>query len=182
MIRSEIHRLSTMIQETLAMGRIDSGKMQTNPRPFDVRQLFGRVANQAHLAYKDHPEVIIHDNLESEIFCTDSELLFLILLNLISNGYKYSPPGSDVHVRVGTIDDTLHFEVQDYGVGIPLECRPRLFEAFFRASNVGKQKGTGVGLYVTKCAVEMCQGSISFTSEPGNGTTFIVDIPPAAVY
>ncbi len=179
MIRSEIHRLSTMIHETLAMGRIDSGQMQCRPKPLDIRRFVERVAQQARLAYKDHPEVIIQANLAGDFVNADNELLFLILLNLISNAYKYSAPEANVILTLETTEKILRFSVQDHGIGIPKEAKERMFEAFFRAPNVGRRKGTGVGLYVTKRAVEMCEGAITFDSTPGEGTTFFVSIPTA---
>ncbi len=177
MIRNEVHRLSTMLQETLALGRIDSGQMQCHPRPMDIRQLYRRVVQQAHLAHKNRAKVDVTENLATTHISADEQLLFLILLNLLTNAYKYSERETPVSLLIETTPSKLHFEVHDQGIGIPQEAQERLFDAFYRAPNVGHIKGTGVGLYVTQSAVQLCGGKIHVVSNPDQGTTFLVDLP-----
>ncbi|MFM1943469.1 MAG: hypothetical protein RI897_2451 [Verrucomicrobiota bacterium] len=177
MIRNEVHRLSTMLQETLALGRIDSGQMQCHPKPIDIRQLYRRVIQQAHLAHKNRAVVDVSENLATTSISADDQLLFLILLNLLTNAYKYSEPDTPVTLLVETTPSNLHLEVHDKGIGIPQEAQDRLFDAFYRAPNVNHIKGTGVGLYVTQRAVELCGGKIHVVSNPDQGTTFLVDLP-----
>jgi signal transduction histidine kinase len=107
----------------------------------------------------------------------DPQLLRHILVNLLTNALKYSPPDTAVECYVGEENSgELVFSVQDRGIGIPREDLPRLFESFHRGTNVGNIQGTGIGLHIVKACVELHRGSIEVDSEPGRGTTFHVRI------
>ncbi len=69
------------------------------------------------------------------------------------------------------------FEIKDTGIGIPSDSQPHLFKSFYRCSNVGQIKGTGLGLAVVKKCVDMHQGQIQLESEEGKGTTVTVKLP-----
>jgi signal transduction histidine kinase len=71
----------------------------------------------------------------------------------------------------------VKFEIQDQGIGIPMEDQPRLFQLFHRAKNADTIQGTGLGLAIVKQSVDIHQGRITFTSEENAGTTFIVELP-----
>jgi signal transduction histidine kinase len=82
-----------------------------------------------------------------------------------------------VELALEVCSDYVEFRVSDEGIGIPLEDQAGLFEVFHRASNVGKIDGTGLGLVIVKQGVEMQGGQVNFTSMPGEGTTFRVNLP-----
>src|SRR6266853_612856 len=107
----------------------------------------------------------------------DERLLRHILNNLLSNAVKYSPPGSEVTFSLARRGEQAAIEIQDRGIGIPLEDQPRMFESFHRASNVENRSSTGLGLAIVKKAVELHGGEISLTSAVGSGTRFTVMIP-----
>jgi signal transduction histidine kinase len=100
-----------------------------------------------------------------------------ILMNLLSNALKYSPAGAPVGIRLAADANLLRISVEDRGIGIPPGDQARLFEEFFRASNVGNVRGTGVGLSIARECARLHGGRLSFQSVPGRGTTFIVEIP-----
>ena len=107
----------------------------------------------------------------------DERLLRHILNNLLSNAVKYSPPGSEVTLCLARRDEQAAIEIQDRGIGIPVEDQPRMFESFHRASNVENRPGTGLGLAIVKKAVELHGGEISLSSAVGSGTRFTVILP-----
>ena len=107
----------------------------------------------------------------------DPRVLRQIAANLISNAIKYSPEGGEVQVSLDNGGNQYSLTVQDQGIGIPEADQPRLFAAFQRASNVKNVSGTGLGLVIVKQAVDLLSGSVSFDSQVGVGTTFIVHIP-----
>jgi PAS domain S-box-containing protein len=107
----------------------------------------------------------------------DEKLLRHILGNLLSNAIKYSPSGTTVRFDLACADGNVVFQIQDFGIGIPPEDQPRLFESFHRAKNVGTIQGTGLGLAIVKQCVDLHGGKIIFTSEVGKGTTFTVTLP-----
>jgi signal transduction histidine kinase len=107
----------------------------------------------------------------------DVQLLRRALGNIISNAIKYSPTGSDVVCKVALAEQQVVINVIDNGMGIPENDRDQLFKAFYRASNVSTQPGTGLGLLIAQQAIELHHGTVRFTSEIGKGTQFTIAIP-----
>lgn len=100
-----------------------------------------------------------------------------VLSNLLSNAVKYSPEGSMVRMHVDCGKETTSLRISDEGIGIPIDDQNRLFQRFSRASNVGRTAGTGLGLTIVKQLVELHRGTITFESNEGKGTTFVVTLP-----
>jgi signal transduction histidine kinase len=107
----------------------------------------------------------------------EGRLLWHLLNNLLSNAVKYSPQGGIITLKLTTSSSNVYLQVQDQGIGIPLEDQKSLFEPFYRAGNVGKIAGTGLGLAIAKRSVEIHGGQISVESEVNQGTTFTVTLP-----
>jgi signal transduction histidine kinase len=107
----------------------------------------------------------------------DEKLLYSILSNLISNAIKYSPQGGTIQVRLSCTPQEIILQIQDGGIGIPIEAQKNLYEPFHRASNVGRIVGTGLGLAVVKKYVDLHRGQIAVESEVGVGTTVTVRLP-----
>jgi len=100
--------------------------------------------------------------------------------NLIGNAVKYTPPGGKIRVTLRVEQKQLIIRVTDNGPGIPLEEQGRIFEKFYRASNVGKEvQGTGLGLAIVKTIVDNHRGRIWVDSKPGKGSVFTVVLPVA---
>ncbi|NTU84073.1 MAG: ATP-binding protein [Chloroflexales bacterium] len=108
----------------------------------------------------------------------DALRLEQVLLNLLQNAVKYSPAGGQVRLRVALERDQAVLAVQDGGIGIPAEALPRLFEPFFRAVNAEQHvlPGLGVGLAVVKEVVTLHGGTVTATSDEGQGSTFTVTL------
>jgi signal transduction histidine kinase len=109
----------------------------------------------------------------------DKGHMFRILDKLVSNAIKFTPAGGDVRVSVPPANGVVRLEVADTGIGIEPQEQQRVFERFFRASTAseGQVPGTGLGLYITRAIVEAHAGSIAVRSDPGEGTSFSVELP-----
>jgi signal transduction histidine kinase len=109
----------------------------------------------------------------------DRDLLLQVLLNLIHNALKFSPPGSAVTVAAVPAGDGVQIEVRDQGYGIRPEELANLFEPYFRSSDerVERERGTGLGLSIVKTIVQQHGGRIGVESAPDRGTIFRFDIP-----
>lgn len=107
----------------------------------------------------------------------DGKLMQQIISNLVANAIKYSPEDKPIHVDLAFTATAVSLQVQDEGIGIPAADLPYLFEPFHRAANVGTIAGTGLGLVITKEAVELHGGTIAVASQIGLGTTFTVHLP-----
>ncbi|HPP39086.1 MAG TPA: ATP-binding protein [Candidatus Kapabacteria bacterium] len=108
---------------------------------------------------------------------TNERLLRLILLNLLSNAAKYSSPDTPIDVKLYFNEDNFAYAIRDYGIGIPDDEQEKIFDLFYRAENVGKVSGSGIGLQVVLNAIKMLNGRLDFTSKINRGTTFTVTIP-----
>jgi len=109
--------------------------------------------------------------------CMDEKLLRQILSNLLSNAIKYSPPSSTVQMTASCQKGAVIFQIEDSGIGIPLEDQQRLFDPFHRANNVGTIPGTGLGMAIVKKSVDLHGGQITVNSKVGVGTVFTVTMP-----
>ena len=110
----------------------------------------------------------------------DEARLHQVLLNLIENAHKYSPPALPIQVRLIKHHHTLILEVEDRGIGIPQADQAQVFDRFHRGSNTAGQSGSGIGLSVVQLLVKAMGGNISVTSEPGMGSCFRIELQEAA--
>jgi signal transduction histidine kinase len=111
----------------------------------------------------------------------DPARLERILVNLISNALKYSPPQSEVVVEVAVRPEGLAVSVADRGIGIAPEDLPHVFDRFFRARGARRPEGLGLGLYIARFLVELHGGTLAAESQLGGGSTFRVVLPVRAV-
>jgi signal transduction histidine kinase len=115
----------------------------------------------------------------------DAQRLEQVVSNLLSNAIRYTPPGGLASARVDADSDAVRVEVRDTGEGIAPEDLPHVFERFFRGRHPRAEGdgrvGAGLGLALAKELVEAMGGSISATSAPGEGSSFTVRLPRAAL-
>jgi two-component system NtrC family sensor kinase len=177
-IRSSVQNITSLVDDLLDLSRIESG--------FDTRR------EVLHL------EKILNfslDTLEGQIKVKDLSIqmdideklpdvrgnpvrLRQLLDNLLGNAAKYSPQGSTIDVSLHSEDNQVILRVADQGVGIPPSEKERIFEKFYRASNVPDEvSGTGLGLAIVKSIVDSHQGRIWVESSKGKGSTFFVVLP-----
>ena len=107
----------------------------------------------------------------------DPDRLERILLNLISNALKYSPPDSPVRLEARAIDGVIEISVIDRGQGIAPEDQPHIFERFYRPRGGRRADSVGLGLFIVHRLVEAHDGSIRVTSVPGAGSRFSFTLP-----
>jgi PAS domain S-box-containing protein len=129
----------------------------------------------------DSPRVVLRNEVPISFTASmDSGLVKAAAENLVSNGLKYSGLDKPVHVRVYTEPEGWAVEVVDLGRGIPQEDQAKLFQPFFRASNVGTVPGTGLGLAIVQRAVDFHTGRVEFESSEDSGTSFRLHFPSSA--
>lgn len=183
-IDDAVGRMTHMLENVMQIGRSDAGQLQFRPKamaltPFclvlidelrgTMARSFARVSLQLNLCPQD------------DVFLLDDALVRNIVGNLVSNAIKYSPHGGEVMFSVVPSGDSLVITVADQGIGIPEVDQERLFQSFHRAGNVGNIAGTGLGLSIVREAVICHNGSITVTSQEGQGSTFTVILPTSKV-
>ncbi|MBW4591756.1 MAG: PAS domain S-box protein [Brasilonema angustatum HA4187-MV1] len=176
-IQTSVKRMTEMLNNVLVIGKVEAGKLDFKPVPFDLVEYCHYLVEELQLNVNNQHAINFSSQSDSMPCCMDEKLLGHILGNLLSNAIKYSPTGTTVRFTL-TFDDTLAvFRIQDQGIGIPPADLPHLFESFHRATNVGNIQGTGLGLAIVKNCVETHHGEITVKSEIGLGTLFTVTLP-----
>ena len=176
-IRSAVKNMTQMLEDVLTLGKAEAGKLEVNPEPLDLVKFCRDLVDEMQLIAGDKFAIEFAADAERLDAYLDPKLLRQILSNLLSNAIKYSPQGGWVHFDLRRDDGQVTFSVQDQGIGIPSEEQERMFETFHRARNVSNIPGTGLGLTIVKRSVDLCGGSIRYSSAVGAGTTFNVSLP-----
>ncbi|HEU0113453.1 MAG TPA: ATP-binding protein, partial [Thermomicrobiales bacterium] len=180
-IVGEIERLATLVDELLDLARLESGRLALDLRPVAPATTIERAANRlrpqierAGLALEIRAPPALPPML------ADPGRIEQVLLNLIHNAIKFTPPGGTIFVAAAVVEATIELSVADDGIGIAAADLPRLFERFYKVDRARHAGGTGLGLAIAKHIVETHGGSIRADSAPGHGATFTVSLPIAA--
>lgn len=181
-IRTAVARMNGMVEQVLLTSKLESGHFVFDPRPQSVPSLLVQLAAEMDQSHPQARRIAMSCEGLEDNRLVDSQLVRHILVNLLSNALKYSPPDSEVECRAHAgAEGDLVFHVKDRGIGIPAEDLPRLFETFHRGANVGSIQGTGIGLHIVNECVALHRGRIEVDSEIGRGTVFQVRLQaPAA--
>jgi PAS domain S-box-containing protein len=175
-IKSAVARMNKMVDQVLVTSRLESGSFAFEPRPRNIPDLMVEVAAEMDQAHRQSSRIAVRCDGIDRPRLVDAKLISHILVNLLGNALKYSPPDSAVTCTATVEGDRLRFAVTDKGIGIPPADLPRLFESFHRGTNVGNVQGTGIGLHIVKECVQLHRGTIAVESVVGQGATFHVDV------
>jgi len=179
-VRTAVERMTKMLDNVLIIGRSEAQMLEFRPAPTDLAAFCGDLAEEMRLAAgRSHTLDYSYEGAR-ETVNVDEKLLRHVLVNLLSNAFKYSPRGGPVAFRVRVAGGEASFEIADQGIGIPPEDHARLFETFHRARNVGNISGTGLGLAIVKKSLDLHGGAVRFDSAPGRGSRFEVVIRTGA--
>ncbi|GAC1404235.1 MAG: hypothetical protein NVSMB52_18080 [Chloroflexota bacterium] len=175
-------RMTGLINQLMDLAHLQSGQpLELNCRETDLVSLVTRVVTEQQMLSEEH-HISIHAAQPQILGSWDADRMDRVLSNLVSNAVKYSPSGGKVVVDVHHLEDTstswAEIDVQDEGIGVPPGDVPRIFDRFFRATNVPAGiHGTGIGLAAARHIVEQHGGTINCVSNPLKGSTFIVRLP-----
>lgn len=175
-----VRKMNALVNEFLDATKLEMGTFATKEASFALNAFLYNITEEYDALVAQKSLQLDVEGLVDEVqIYTDEHLLHMIVSNLISNAVKYTPEKGKVTVRVEHIGPHIQFTVRDTGIGVPVEDQSSLFKKLYRASNTktSDTEGTGLGLYVVKEAVDILGGEISFTSEPMQGTEFVVTIP-----
>jgi signal transduction histidine kinase len=177
LIAHETSRLAELIGDVLDTSRIESGTFSYSFEDVDLARL---VRDSAAAAEHGQDEVTVEAVVREPLPAVrgDRDRLRQVLVNLIDNAVKYSPPGDRVSVKAEQSDSRVVIEVRDRGPGISPEHQRLIFEKFGRANVAEHAKpGTGLGLFIARSIAEAHGGALEVRSAPGRGTTFRLSLP-----
>ncbi|MEN9221611.1 MAG: ATP-binding protein [Thermostichus sp. BF3_bins_97] len=173
----ETQRVVRLLKDLLDLARAEAGVSRLQLKPLRLDWFLEEIAA---LARQLGPNPIVVENHPTPLTVTaDWDRLKQVMLNLISNAIRYSDPSAPITLRLAGSADQALLQVQDQGIGIPLDQQSRIFERFHSVSTSRsrQQGGIGLGLTIAKALVENMRGQISVESAPGKGSTFTVTMP-----
>jgi PAS domain S-box-containing protein len=173
----QINRLTRLIEQLLDISRIQKGRLDFAMEPFDFDALITEVVENLQQTSNKH-RIAVYGSAGCSLV-GDRDRLGQVLINLVTNGIKYSPGADVVELTVRRVEDNVVVAVQDYGVGIPTEHQSRVFERFYRVYSEKDRTfpGLGIGLYISYEIIKRHSGHMWIESEVGRGSTFSFSLP-----
>jgi two-component system phosphate regulon sensor histidine kinase PhoR len=179
-VKSSVHATTNLIDDLLNLGRVEVGLID-EVMPVDIGRIVANAVEglQSQIQAK-HQTLKMQQSAHLAPVLGSRTQLAQVVDNLIANAIKYTQVGGEVRVLVREEQNQLILHVGDNGPGIPLDEQTRIFEKFYRASNVSDSvSGTGLGLAIVKTIVDNHRGRIWVDSKPGEGSVFTVVLPVA---
>ena len=174
-----VRRIETLISDLLDLERVER-RVGLNLRECDVAEIARAVVTETRMLAQSKQQALeasVPERLPP--VWGDSQRLYQVVANLVSNAIKYTPAGGHIGLALRREDDAILLEVSDTGRGIPQEAQARVFERFFRVAGSSSidPTGAGLGLALVKSIVDQHGGRVWVTSQVGHGSTFRVSLP-----
>jgi K+-sensing histidine kinase KdpD len=176
-------RMLNLVNQLLEIGELEDGRIRIHPVMVNCRDLFADVTGQMALQAAD-AQIDLSFQVAGNVpeLWADPEVLGRVLYNLVDNALKFTPNQGRVYLtaqlETGVTPSWILVKVSDTGPGVPLEAQPRLFKKFQRvAATKGRRRGTGLGLYYCRLAVEAHDGQIWIENGSSLGSTFCIRLP-----
>ena len=176
-IKRAVSNMSGLLEDILMLSKAESGKVSLDLNPINATDFCTSILEELQPIVTDKHFVTFRSQTNPLHANLDAKLLHHLLTNLLSNAIKYSPNGGNVSLELSCENEQIILCVRDEGIGMAAEYQEKLFQQFERGANVGKIKGSGLGLCIVKHIVDLHGGTISVESAIGKGTTFIVALP-----
>lgn len=178
-LNNETARLTTLVNDFLQMSRLDSYQENFIFSKLNVSSILADTIEHMRGRASNH-RIELDSQIKSDIFINgDKDKLVQVLVNLMDNCIKYSPDNSKANIKLSTKDKYAELTIADQGIGIPKEDLEKVFDRFYRASNVSGINGTGLGLAISREIIEKHNGEIKMDNIDKGGTEVKVIIPLA---
>ena len=182
-IQLEAERMSQLVEEMLALARLESGLSQPDLQTIPVAPLIRRAVERIR-PQAERQGLQLSCRFDDALIEADPDLIQRALLNLLQNAVKFTPNGGGVEVFTALDQQPEHpmlwLHVRDTGVGVEPAEQSRIFQRFYRVDRArAMRSSTGLGLAVVRHIAEVHHGAVSLQSEPGRGSTFAFSVPVA---
>ena len=183
-IARNAQRMSDLIDDLMALSRIESGKEHFSPISLDVGRLIAMLMDDFQPQFtRAEIEAHFHNTADPSLIRADPGAVEQVLTNLLTNATRYTDPGGTVDVHVEITSKKVLISVQDTGIGIPETDLERVFERFYRVDKSRSRAlgSTGLGLAIVRHLVSAMEGEITLESEVGRGTRVVIALPRVAI-
>jgi len=176
-LNRETNRLSNIMTDILALGRLESGRSKIKMRSIDLVSFAQDLKDRHFAPYEDGRNLVMKLRGGPQLVSGDTEMLEHIIQNLVNNAFKYSPQAEPPEMLIDFRPSKVRLSVKDHGIGIPEEEQGNIFNSFYRAENTRGIQGSGMGLSLVKQMCDMHNLNLRFFSAEGEGSEFVIDIP-----
>ncbi len=176
-IIGEVRYLNGILTDFLSIEKLEKGKEIYDFTLFSLSKVVNEVVYNANMLLKMGQRIDYPHNINDLVIYQDEKIVTLILTNLLYNAVKYSPEDSEIAITINVLDDMLHLNIEDQGIGIPEKDQKHIFERYFRAENALLNQGTGIGLNIIREHINNLGGKVYFKSIEHIGTKFTVELP-----
>lgn len=179
---NETERLDNLCNNILLSSQLDSGGYKLTKSLFNVSEL---VSNAVESFKRRYPERTFHQDITNDLYCIGEEFLIrLVINNIVGNAIKYTQADSLIEISCNDLDDNIEILVKDQGEGIPQELKEKIFEKFYRLEDekTRKNKGTGLGLYLSTKILKDHGGKITVSNNQPKGSIFTIQLPKSNMH
>jgi signal transduction histidine kinase len=176
-IAKTVDYMTELIDNVIFIGKTNVKRNLLNKSKLNIVDFCKNIIEDFKITQKKERVVNLKISTKFDEILIDDKLLKLIITNLLTNASKYSIEEKSIEFNLITDSDFLEIRIKDYGIGIPEKEQNKIFDIFYRAENVGNISGTGLGMAVITESLQILKGEITFKSELGKGTEFMVKIP-----
>lgn len=175
-IVDEAERMSNLVNNILDMARLEAGVLELNKQWYPLEEIIGTVLTLLHAQLAGRQvKVKLPEGIP--MILADSVMIEQVLINLLENALRYTPPGSGLEIVADINESVVEIAVADHGPGIPKGQEERLFEKFYQTRHETAQSGVGLGLAICRAIVEVHGGRIYARNRAEGGAAFIFSLP-----
>ena len=179
-MRGDVDRINSLVDDLLELSRMESGQFRIEAEPLALAPVIQTVKRQFNETAAAQ-QVDLAANLEDDLplVMADGEKLTQVLVNLVENALKFTPPKGRIAIDAQAREDWVLVRLEDTGIGVAPQHLPHIFERFYKVNRSRRDSGTGLGLAIVKQLVEAHGGRITVESAEGEGCAFTFTIPRA---
>lgn len=177
-IVDESQRLTRLVENLLDMARLDSGSIVLNRQWHVLEEIVGTALHSVKRGVANY-RIRVAIPADFPLLLLDGFLIEQVLVNLLENASRYTPPGSEIQISATARDSSAEIQVADNGPGVPAGTEQRVFDKFFRGASIAPdgRRGVGLGLAICKAIVDAHGGTISVANRDSGGAVFTIVLP-----